>query len=414
MRYRFFSPCILIIIVFYSCFDINSPSSIKTVQENLEVDTSPEAMAIKKYAGIFKTEFDSNKTVGASLAIIYNGKVVFLKNYGVKIVGTTDSVDEHTIFRLASVSKGFAGVLACLLEQDSILSLNDKIIDFLPGFKLRDSLNSGKLSIKHLLSHTSGLVPHAFDNLIEEGVPYSVILDELPTVEISAPPGQLYSYQNVIFSLLDTIAYLKTGKRYGFLIEKNIFRPLRMRNASVGAGVFLKKHQNVAMPHIWDGSRYVTLMPNEGYYNLLPAAGVNASIIDMCKWMIALMGYKKDVLNKDILKKIETPLVETPLKRSYTQSWGRIEKKEYSLGWRIYTYKGRKIIYHGGFVTGYKAEIAFCPEDKVGLVFLENSPNQLASMCVPGFFNIWFERNLPEKEKKKLPVFKPEKNSTAD
>jgi beta-lactamase class C len=257
-------------------------------------------------------------------------------------------------------------------------------------------------------------VPHAFDNLIEEGVPYSVILDELPTVEISAQPGKLYSYQNVIFSLIDTIIYLKTGKRYDDLIQKNIFRPLRMKNASVGADVFNSKHQNVAMPHIWDGSHFVPLMPNEGYYNLLPAAGVNASIIDMCKWLIALMGYKQNVLNKELLDKIETPLIETPLKRSYTQSWGRIEKKEYSLGWRIYTYKGRKIIYHGGFVTGYKAEIAFCPDEKIGLVFLENSPNQLASRCVPEFFNIWFERNLPEKDKKAPITYKPVKNSVND
>jgi beta-lactamase class C len=393
MRFIYLSLCFLFVFSFHSCIDNNTPASVKTVQKNLETDTSPEALAIKKYAKHFKDIFDSTKTVGSSLAIIYKGKVVLLQNYGVKIAGTKDSVDVHTVFRLASVSKGFAGVLACLLEQDSIFTLNDKVRDFLPGFQLRDPNNAKELKIKHLLSHTTGLVPHAFDNLIEEGVPYSVILEELPTVEISAPPGQLYSYQNVIFSLLDTIAYLKTGKKYSTLIEKNIFKPLRMRNASVGADVFIRKHQNVAMPHIWDGSRFVTLMPNEGYYNLLPAAGVNASIIDMCKWAIALMGYKKDVLNKEVLEKIKTPVIETPLKRSYTQSWGRIEKKEYSLGWRIYTYKGRKIIYHGGFVTGYRAEIAFCPEENVGLVFLENSPNQLASACVPDFFNIWFEKN---------------------
>jgi beta-lactamase class C len=400
MRVKFFIPCLLLLVCFYSCLERNATPSVKKVQKKLEVDTSPEALAIKKYAEFFKTEFDSNKTVGSSLAIISKGKVVFLKNYGVKIAGTSDSIDEHTVFRLASVSKGFAGVLACLLEQDSLISLNDKVRKYLPSFRLRDSVNSDKMTIKNLLSHTTGLVPHAFDNLIEEGVPYSVILDELPTVEITAPPGQLYTYQNVIFSLLDTVIYLKTGKKYGDLIEKNIFRPLRMRNASVGAGVFESKHQNVAMPHIWDGSHFVALMPNTGYYNLLPAAGVNASIIDMCKWMIALMGYKQNVLNKDILKKIETPLIETPLKRSYTQSWGRIEKKEYSLGWRIYTYKGHKIIYHGGFVTGYKAEIAFCPDEKIGLVFLENSPNQLASKSVPEFFNIWFDRNTTKNGKK--------------
>jgi hypothetical protein len=53
-------------------------------------------------------------------------------------------------------------------------------------------------------------------------------------------------------------------------------------------------------------------------------------------------------------------------------------------------YKGHKIIYHGGYVKGYRAEIAFCPEEQLGMVFLQNSPNRVASMSVPAFFNIWF------------------------
>lgn len=392
MFQKYFPLFLLILVIACSCNDNSVYLSGENASSVVRDDTSPEALAIKKYADLFKNEFDSNETVGASLAIIYKGRVAFLQCYGVKVAGTNDSVNEHTIFRLASVSKGFAGVLACMLEQDSIVRLSDKITKYLPGFMLKDTLNSQTLTIENILSQTTGLVPHAFDNLIEEGVPFSVILNELPQVEITGSPGQLYSYQNVIYSLIDTIFYLQTGKNYSSLIEKRIFKPLRMRNASVGADVFTKSHQNVAMPHIWDGSHNLPLMPNEGYYNLLPAAGVNASVIDMCKWLIALMGYKENVIDKDVQRKMRTPLIETPLKRSYTKSWGHIEKKQYSLGWRIYTYKGRKIIYHGGFVTGYKAEIGFCPEEEVGIVFLENSPDQLASKSVPEFFNIWFVR----------------------
>lgn len=390
---------LFLIISVYSCIDNSVNYSGKVINARVQDDHSPEAIAIKKYARHFKDEFDSNQTVGVALAIIHKGKVVFLKCYGVKVAGTNDSIDEHTVFRLASVSKGFAGVLSCMLEQDSIIRLDDKVTKYLPNFRLKDTLNSGKLTIENLLSHTTGLVPHAFDNLIEQGVPFSKVLSELPSVEVTGSPGQLYSYQNVIYSLIDTILYLQTGKKYETLIEKRIFRPLHMRNASVGAEIFTDFQKNAAMPHIWDGSHNVPLMPNEGYYNLLPAAGVNASIIDMCKWMIALMGYKESVIDKDIQKKIQTPVIETPLKRSYTQSWGHVDKKQYSLGWRIYTYKGRKIIYHGGFVTGYKAEIAFCPKEEVGIVFLENSPDQLASKSVPDFFNIWFERNLHKPDK---------------
>jgi beta-lactamase class C len=83
-------------------------------------------------------------------------------------------------------------------------------------------------------------------------------------------------------------------------------------------------------------------------------------------------------------------VIVSPLKWRYIRNWDPIDSKYYSLGWRIYLYKGRKIIYHGGYVTGYRAEIAFCPEENVGIAFLQNSPNHTAAVCVPEFFNRWF------------------------
>lgn len=355
---------------------------------------------------------DSCKTVGAAYTIVYKGKIKFTKTYGVRRVGTNDSVNIHTVFRLASVSKGFAGVLTCLLEEEGVLSLNDHIHEYLPTFRLKDSVNTYGLEIKHLLSHTTGLVPHAYDNLTEEGVPYSKIISELNTVEISGKPGELYSYQNIVFSLIDTILTIKTGHRYAYLMEKKIFRPLKMKDASVGPEVYSSGKKNVADPHIKLDSGYKSIKPNLRYYNVLPAAGVNASIADLGRWLVALLGYKPSVLDSCLLEKIETPLIATPLKRSYTEYWDPLEKREYSLGWRIFTYKGRKIMYHGGYVEGYRAEIAFCPEEKVGIAYLENSPDLVSSMFVPTFFNMLFRTESDTLSRK--PVRTPKYDSIPD
>ena len=363
--------------------------------EKIVVDTTPFTKTIEKFAPFILHEMDSCHTVGAAYTIVYNGEIRFTKTYGVKKVGTTDSVNIHTIFRLASVSKGFAGVLACLLEEDSILSLNDRIIDYLPTFRLKDSVNTAELRIKHILSHTSGLVPHSYDNLAEEGVPYSEIISELNTVDISGRPGEIYSYQNIIFSLIDTILTVKTGHRYSDLLEKKIFRPLKMRNASASPDVFFSHWKNVAYPHVKIDSGYASIEPNLGYYNVIPAAGVNASISDMGRWLQALMGFKPEILDSMLLTKIETPFITTPLKRSYTEFWDPLDKREYSYGWRIFTYKGRKIMYHGGYVKGYRAEIAFCPEENIGIAYLENSPDVVSSMFVPVFFGFKPKPTVP-------------------
>ncbi len=348
---------------------------------------------IDSYLMFLEDELDSTHNVGAAITIVQGDEVLVTRTYGLRKIGDELPVNEHTVFRLASVSKGFAGVLACLLEQDSLIHLNDKVAGYLPGLHLKDSVNTVDLTLENTLSHTSGLVPHAFDNLIEDGVPLGKIIDQLSEVDISAPPGILYGYQNVVFSLIDTIVRIQSGSSYADLLEQKIFHPLNMRDASATPKIFERKKPNIAFPHGWSGSEYQSGEPNLGYYNISPAAGVNASISDMSKWLLALLGNNPDILDSALLARIITPVVQSPLKRRYLRYWDKIDEKYYSLGWRIYDYKGRRIIYHGGYVKGYRAEVAFCPEEAIGIAFLQNSPNRVASLCVPVFFNTWFAQN---------------------
>lgn len=343
---------------------------------------------IKDFITFMEQELDSSGTIGAAYTIVQGGAIVHTGTYGVLEQGRSAEVDEHTLFRLASVSKGFAGVLASLLEEEGIFSLDDRVAEHYAGFALKDSLNTADLTIRHLLSHSSGLVPYAFDNLVEADQDLYSIIDRLDEVNISAPPGELYGYQNVLFSMLDPIAKKATGTPYQVLLEQKIFEPLDMHDASAGP-IDLKRFPNLALPHVNTGKEYVALDSHNGYYNVLPAAGVNASISDMGQWLLALLGHKGEVLSDTVLRKISTPVIYTPLKWRYTRYWRPFRERHYSLGWRIYTYQGRQIVYHGGYIRGYRAEIAFCPSEDVGIAFMQNSPNSLASRFVPTFMDLF-------------------------
>ena len=350
----------------------------------------PVYKPFRDFIQFMDTELDSSHTVGAAYTIVQGGQVVYTTTYGERIHGGGELVDEHTLFRLASVSKGFAGVLASMLEQDGAFSLNDHVVDYYPGFSLKDSLSTANLSIRNLLSHTSGLVPYAFDNLVEADQDLYTIIDRLDEVDISAPPGELYGYQNVMFSIIDPIARRTTGVPYQVLLKERIFEPLGMHDASAGP-VDLERNPNMAYPHVKTRSGYAALHPHEGYYNVLPAAGVNASITDMGQWLLALLGYQPESMTDTVISSISTPVIYTPLKWRYTRYWKPFRERYYSLGWRIYQYQGRKIMYHGGYIRGYRAEIAFCPSEDVGIAFLQNSPNNLASRCVPTFMDLLME-----------------------
>ncbi len=366
------------------------PARFSVPPDAVAEDTLPIQKVIRSFDGFLRDSLENAGCIGAAATVFHQDKIVYTLTHGVKRAGTTDSVDRHTVFRLASVSKGFAGVLAAILQKEGVLNMDDRIIDCLPGFQLKDSVNTHDLAIRHVLNHTSGLVPHAYDNLAEDGKTLREIIPELAAVEIAGVPGQYYGYQNVVFSLFDTLAVLKTGRDYGELLSRKIFRPLDMKDASTGYRG-LVWNRNVAFPHDRINGEYHPRPMNTGYYNLLPAAGVNASIDDMEKWLAALLGLAPKKLDTAVINLITTPQIYTPLKRNYTRFWDPIEARYYSFGWRIFDYKGRRIIYHGGYVRGYRAEIAFCPEEKTGVAFLLNSPNRLASQVVPTFFNLYLE-----------------------
>ncbi|MFC2086569.1 serine hydrolase domain-containing protein [Bacteroidota bacterium] len=345
--------------------------------------------SLKKYSQFLTTEFHSTHSVGAAVTIVYKDSIIFTRTMGVKKVNSPDIIDEHTVFRLASVSKGFTGVLACLLEQQNILRLQDKVIDYLPGFKLKDSAHTAQLTIKQTLNHTTGLIPHSYDDLAEAGKSLEEIVNRLHEVKLYTHPGKLYSYQNVAFSLISLIAREKTKKSYEELMHEKIFQPLDMKDASVGLSS-LTEMENLAYPHVRARGNYATIPLNGKLYNIAPAAGINVSISDMGKWLLALLGNYEEVINSDLLDSIAKPGIQTPLKKLYTKYWKTVDEKYYGLGWRIYKFKGRDIVYHGGYVKGYSAEIAYSREDSVGIAFLQNSPNRLSLKSIPEFFTTYF------------------------
>jgi beta-lactamase class C len=128
--------------------------------------------------------------------------------------------------------------------------------------------------------------------------------------------------------------------------------------------------------------------PNETYYRVAPAAGVNASLRDMEKWLIAQMGGRPDVLPTALLDTLHKPGVATPSELHATP-WRRerLSGAYYGLGWRVYDYGGETLIYHAGAVAGYRTMIGFFPKYRVGVVTLWNSTGPTPSGLMPMVFD---------------------------
>jgi beta-lactamase class C len=354
-------------------------------------ETEDKTLEIKgilnEYDKIISEEITNSGTVGSAIAIVYQNQIAYLKCFGVRQAGENDPVNENTIFRLASVSKTITGVLTGILASEEVIGLDDKVSDYIPGFRLRSRENSRELSLRNILSHTSGLAPHAYDNLVEEKVTLQNIINLLDRADITAKPGQMYSYQNVMFSLIDPVIETKTSKSYSELVSEKIFIPFGMANASADFESF-KNNDNKAIPHVMRNGRYIPVRLNDRYYSTAPAAGVNASISDMANFLLTLIDSEDKEPFSNIYQTVFTPQIETG---GRMRNWHNIDSRHYAIGWRIIGCRGREVAYHGGYVQGYRAEIALCRNEKAGIVYLSNSPHLVASRCIPSFLNLLFD-----------------------
>lgn len=334
-----------------------------------------ESMAQQLVAG--------QRVPGLAMAIVHNGQILSARGYGVTDVSRAQPVDGHTVFRLASLSKSFAGTMTGLLVNDGSLRWDSKLVSYLPSFRLSDSNASQQLTVADLLSHRVGLTHNAFDRDLEQYADYHTLTQKLAYAPLKCAPGTCYSYQNVAFSLIGDVVFAATGDFYAQEVQRRIFKPLGMNDASLGLEG-IQASPSWARPHVRGRGGWVSLMPKTTYYQVLPAAGVNASASDMAQYLLAHTGHRQDVLPLPLLATLHEPLVDTPSEiRGSSWRRTRLSSAGYALGWRTYGYAGHRVVFHGGAVQGYRGLIAMVPELDFGVAMLWNSESSLPSGMLP-------------------------------
>ncbi|MBN2417722.1 beta-lactamase family protein [bacterium] len=324
---------------------------------------------------------------GAAVAVVYHDEIVHMRGYGVRMVYSPVPIDEHTVFRIASLSKGFAAVLSGLLVRDGWFDWDDPVKQYLPFFELASPEYTRTVTIGNVLSQSTGLMHHAYTNLIEDGVPYQRILTELKDVPITGEPGVSYGYQNVVFALIGDIIAGTTGTSFEEMLRQRIFEPLHMTESSIGWDALMQE-ENRAYPHIRRHGEWIPVNDKKAFYSVPPSAGVNASLHDMVIWLRAQMGQASEIIPEDVLQTVQAPRVRSPREHERMQ-WPELRDTYYGYGWRMYDYAGYTMIYHSGGLQGYMSQLAFIPEEGLGIVVLMNS--RRTDEIVPALFDIFLD-----------------------
>jgi beta-lactamase class C len=343
---------------------------------------------LEEYAGYVQKKAAKQNIPGYMFAFVEKGKPAKVVFYG-NSKKADSAIDQDSVFRLASVSKTFTAVLMAKLVEQKRLNWGTSIGSIVPQYGFIQNGND-KLNLQHLIGQSSGFTPNAYDNLIEANYPIKRVLTMLAELDPLCAPGQCYTYQNALFAVLGDY-FDQQKSSYAQQLQQQLLSPLGMATASVGSKA-LKASDKWAKPHVAIAKRkWRDVRIREDYYRYSAAAGVNASSKDMIQWVRAMLGEMPLVVSAALIQKVTTPIVRTS-SELYRKNWRKhLRNAHYGLGWRIYDFKGYKLNYHGGWVRGYRADIAFAPAQEVGYVMLMNAESNLINEFTAQFWQRYYK-----------------------
>ena len=357
----------------------------------------PVTSFLPKFEALIHKAMQQENVPGMAVAIVMDGKVIFMKGFGVREVGTQEPVDTHTVFQIGSASKAITSVLVAILNREQILSL-DHPIGTIP-----------KATVKHVLSHTTGIPSPGFNALIERGVPAVDVYKKVETTTPDGHPGEKFAYHNVVYSLIGEIIKHQSGLSFEDALQTWLFKPLNMTETSSTWDAFISR-SNRASVHTFlknqekKGKKGKTINGHvlkapyrQDYANFPAAAGYSSSIHDMALLLEAILGAHSDVIAPHDLDAFIQPLVHTPdqWQRSSAHQ-DRITETHYGLGWRTMTFGGHHVVFHAGWIRGITSLISFIPEKRVGIVILQNAELNLPFILSMQFYD-WI-LDLPPKQ----------------
>ena len=318
------------------------------------------------------------KVPGAAIAIVKDGQVVMARGFGVRAVGRSERVDEHTSFAIASLSKGFTAAALGRLVEEGRLGWDDPVVRHWPAFAVADATVTRELTVRDLLAHRSGLAPESDALWSYAGYDRAEILARLRFVGQSAGLRASFSYQNVLYLVAGEVLAARTGQRWEEFVASRFFAPLDMRSSSA-TGQALAGHTNVAQPHSDAGDPpQARPVAAEDSAPVAPAAAIHSSAADLSHWLLMLLGRgqyaDRQVLQPATVDALFAPQMlidfEPPLKALYPES----HFQAYGLGWVVQDYRGRLVVWNTGGLHGMACSTALIPEERLGVVVLTNGP----------------------------------------
>ena len=320
----------------------------------------------------YQKSLDEWHIPGMAIAITTGDSIIFSKGYGYANLEKKTKVDGNTLFAIASNSKAFTATSIAKMVEQGKLRWNDKVIDFLPYYRMYDEYTTLQTTVEDLMTHKNGLKTFSGDLLwyATTKTPEDIIQGQQYLKPIYGFRTK-YGYSNIGYLSAGKVLEKVTDTSWTNYVTDHFLTPLKMNRTLISTSQ-IKKVKNVATPYFYEnGKNYALKWVN--WDNIAPAGALISSVNDYSKWL--QLNLKKGTLkgktyfSKKSFNKLTTPQVNF----SVGENTENIHFKGYGLGWSIQDYQGYKIIGHGGGYDGMISKSTFVPEKNIGIIVLTNS-----------------------------------------
>jgi len=340
-------------------------------------------------------EFDSLMTkvfkadeAGAVALVVKNGKVLYRKAFGMANMELGVKMKPENVFRIGSITKQFTASAILKLRDEGKLSLDDDITKYIADYPT----HGHQITIKHLLTHTSGIKSYTGMDTWDAEVrkkdftPLELI-DFFKDQPMDFDPGEEWRYNNSAYFILGHIIEVMSGATYETYIDSTFFKPLKMSNSYYGSPSRIIKDRAYGYDKR-DGE-----LINADFLSMTQpyaAGSLLSTVDDLYKWYSSVMEDK--VISK-----------ASRIEAQSTYQLNNGEKTGYGYGWGVGNIQGSPMISHGGGINGYLTSSILLPEEKLFVAVFSNcncnSPGdiatKMAAMAIGKPFS-WKPITLPE------------------
>lgn len=318
---------------------------------------------------------------GIAVAVVKDGKVIHAKGYGVRSLKTREKVDENTLFGIASNSKAFTAASLGMLMDEGKLKWDDKVIDYIPEFRMYNAYVTEEFTIRDLLTHRSGLGLGAGDLMFWPDSSDFTMKDIIYNLRYLKPVSGFrtkYDYDNLLYMVAGEVIERVSGKSYEEFVEERIMKPLQMTH-SAGTWSRVKDKSNAIDAHAPVNGK-VQVIPRDMFRFGNSAGGINSSVADMSKWVIMQLnegkyGDGKQLFSKRVHREMWTPQTIIPVTASPPYN---THFSAYGLGWFLSDVKGYKQATHTGGLGGMVTQVTLLPELQLGIIVFTNQQSGAA------------------------------------